>query len=589
MTKSKARMTNNSANNLLTLPHKAGQAIVEAGTVLACPILGTDRFVKFCTDRGLAINRERLIRLERLGVFAPIFRVKTPKKVTPPFYIPVREGNNWFTKKLAWDTTNIPTAYKIPDYKDRTQEGYYSSFQLSYLKIILNSMTINLNMDIFLDDISEEKVNWQKRGDGWLRNGEEVLGTFRSDEYHRSTALLCQFISNRYYPQTQGDQRTIRAGGTSSSDNWINVIGLQWNWYEETRNWNPHNAERLFNLTPEKLRHAYDGLAIAQCHCDPLEKWYKLTQFISLDMRGKLKGDAARAETFRAGAHMLRLLHKDLYNEELPHPNEVHGTIITHVPELKVRQDVRRYLEFVVNDFGINPQPKLALIVEGESEEIAIRKIFSEYFGLHPGTLAIEIIVLGGVDNATGGKEDRYRAIFRLIDYLHHHQTFTFLILDNENNAGRLKPEARKAKSIHSNHRHVTRQEYIRLWKINFEFDNFSCSEIATAMNQLAKGHGSFSGAEIAACKKDKNPGSCLTKLYKQKTNYGLQKSVLNEILVAQMLSDTARRKIESRPIIKVLERVELLAARNPFPVMEEIWERNQASKYFGKKINRKK
>lgn len=64
--------------SLLTVPLRAGRAIVETDAVFSCPLLGTDHFAKFCCDRGLAINRERLIRLERLGVFAPVFRVKTP-------------------------------------------------------------------------------------------------------------------------------------------------------------------------------------------------------------------------------------------------------------------------------------------------------------------------------------------------------------------------------------------------------------------------------------------------------------------------------------------------------------------------------
>ena len=38
-----------------------------------------DRFVEFCRERGLFINRERLIRLECLGLFAPVFRVRMPK------------------------------------------------------------------------------------------------------------------------------------------------------------------------------------------------------------------------------------------------------------------------------------------------------------------------------------------------------------------------------------------------------------------------------------------------------------------------------------------------------------------------------
>ncbi len=572
-------------DKLLTLPVNAGRAIVEAGAVIACPLLGTDRFVKYCRERGLSVDRERLIRLERLGLFAPVFRVRTPKKDTPPFYIPVRKGNNWFTKKWAWDTTGIPLAYKVPDHKDQTREGYYSIFQIDHLYIILQEMTLQVQMDSYLDRNEERSIDWQKNGEHWMQYAKSRMESLRIHEYRRSVALLCQFVSNRYFPKTQGDLRTIQVGGGHYSDHWISVNGFDWNWSEEVQNWNPQIVERLFELTPEKLHHAYTGLAVAQAHCDPIERWYQLIQFVSVSERKKLKGDALRAETVRAGAHMLRLLYKDLYGEELPHPNEVSGTIMTHIPELPVRQDPRRYLEFVVNRFGLNPQPKLSLIVEGQSEEVAVQKIFEKYFGVHPGKYGIEIIVLGSVDVATGSKkEDRFRAILRLIDYLHHHQTITFLVLDNENYAEKLKREARKSKSIHSKQRYVTRPEYIRIWKDAFEFDNFSCSEIAAAMNELAQGYASFTTAEVTACKKDPNPGSCLQRLYQKKAQYGLQKIKLCEILIEHMMSPNSRRRIENRPIIRLLERVARLAARNPLPTMHEIWEKNQASKYLGKK-----
>ena len=378
--------------------------------------------------------------------------------------------------------------------------------------------------------------------------------------------------------------RTIRTSRGHFSDRWVSVNVLKWDWETEARRWEPKETEKLYGLTQEKLRHAYETIAMAQARCDPIEPWYQLTQFISLREREKLKGDALMAETLRAGAHMLRLLHQDLYEEELPHPNEVTKTIRSHTPEIEIRRDVRRYLEFVTNRFGINPQPRLSLIVEGESEEAAIRQIFEEYYDMHPGIIGIEIIVIGGVDVATGNKEDRFRAILRLIDYLHHHQTFTFLVLDNENYATKLKREAEKAKSIHSDRRYVTRPEYIRIWSNSFEFDNFSNTEIAEALNELADGHATFSREDLSNVRGQNNPGSELKKLYYNKTKYGLKKIELSQILVRNMMSPNTKRKIESRPIIKTLNRVEILAARNHLPITHELWELNQASKHLGKK-----
>lgn len=456
-------------------------------------------------------------------------------------------------------------------------------------------MTLRIELDSYLD--RQEDIEWQKNGERWMQYARSSSDSLRTHEYRRSLALLCQFISNRYYPMTQGNQRTIKVGGGHYSDQWISVDELHWSWYEYARGWKPQEVECLFALTPNKLRHAFETLARSQASCDPLERWYQLIQFVPIGERERLKGDALRAETLRTGAQMLRLLYKNLYGGELPHPNEVTCHVIHHVPELKVREDTRHHLEFVANRFGLNPQPKLALLVEGESEEAVIRKIFREHFGVHPGKYGIEIIVLGGVGTATGTKkEDRFRAILRLIDYLHHHQTFTFLILDNENYSTKLKDEARKAKSRHGNRRYVTRAEYIRIWKGSFEFANFSCEEIAAAMNVLARDRAHFSRNEVYVCKandckKTRVSGDAvgLEQLYRQKAGYDLSKVQMNEVMVDRMLFGDSRRKVENRPIIKTLARVVRLAARNPLPTTLESWEINQRSKYLGKKWRRSK
>ena len=446
-------------------------------------------------------------------------------------------------------------------------------------------MTLSMHMESFLEAAETSEVDWNQKGKQWLKLFKNRASILCDNEYRRSQALLCQFISNRYYPRTQGNQRTIQVSHGFLEDPWISInAAMNWDWNEYVRHWKPRRTERLFQLTREKLRGAYKGLAIAQESCDPMAPWYQLIQFVSIRERRKLKGDALRAETLRAGAHMLRLLYKDLYGENLSHPNEVTGTIITHSPELEIRRDTRRYLEFVANRYGVNPQPKLCLMVEGPSEELAVPKIFDNWFGMHPGKLGIEIISLGGVDTATGGKADRFRAILRLVDYLHHHQTFTFLILDNENYAKRLKAKASEAKSVHRWRRYVTRPEYIKIWRRSFEMDNFSATEISAALSALALGMVSFTRSEVTTCMNQTNPMASLDNLYTTKTGGGIPKPKLAERLVDEMLAKGVRQKIENRPIVKTLERVATLATRNPFPTMLNVWEHNQDSKYLAKR-----
>ena len=73
MAKSKMNRGGAGSERLLNLPLNTGRAIVETGAVIACPLLGTDQFVRFCLARGLKLNRERLLRLERLGLFPQFF------------------------------------------------------------------------------------------------------------------------------------------------------------------------------------------------------------------------------------------------------------------------------------------------------------------------------------------------------------------------------------------------------------------------------------------------------------------------------------------------------------------------------------
>ena len=150
--------------NILTLPRNAGHAIVKEGALIACPLLGTDKFIKFCKARGLSLDRERLIRLERLGLFAPIFRVRTPPGEGRHFVIPPTADNDWFKEGWAWDTTSVRDAHVVPDFKDRNHEGYYSIFQIDHLSYILNLMSLSVSMDFFLEATEVSEVGLDSKG-----------------------------------------------------------------------------------------------------------------------------------------------------------------------------------------------------------------------------------------------------------------------------------------------------------------------------------------------------------------------------------------------------------------------------------------
>lgn len=567
-------------SDLLRIPVDAGRLLLQSGGLVLCHYLKTEKFAQFCRDRGIAISADRLLTLERLGLFSPVFRLRQPDEDRAPLALPIT-SSEWFERGWALDTAaGLP--HWIPDKQGSDTEAYYSMFQIASLQLVVAEYTLEVSLEEYLHAPRFDAKSWSRIG----RQVFSIRRGYKHDltiaEFRPAIDLLCQYISDRYYPKVRTNMRTRQvSGGGHAWDEWTVTDSTRWKWEEYAQKWDAREVERLFTLTPGRLAHAYDTLAGQQAWEDPLDRWYSLVQFVAVRERDRLKGSALAAETMRNGAHMLRLLHNDLYGTDLPHPNEIYRQITVPMPEPEVRSDVRRHLEFVVNQYDLNPRPKLTLFVEGLSEDLIVRQIFERYFGVTTGTLAIEIITLGGVDNATGTKEDRFRAILRLIDYLHHHQTFAFLILDDERHARKLKHGARETKSLLHPKRYVTRPEYVKVWRKSFEFDNFSASEIATALSRLSRA--SFDRRDIASCLAATEPGAALMALFRTRAG-----SKLNKVRLAQELTDIifapeSRRAVSNRPIVKVLDRIVGLAARNPFPTRQEDWEYNQTSTYLGK------
>lgn len=518
-------------------------------------------------------------------MFFPIFRAKKLRNKNDRIQLPLEGNANYFKIGALCDpflnSTDLSRKLKSSQY-----ESYYSVFQLDHLNDVLSLLTLEVHLDGFILE-KGKRIDWKKNGEKWEEVIKYSLQVAKDGEHRRGIATLCQCISNRYFPVANGDQRKINipVGPRHSFDPWISIYDANWDWNKYARSWNSNEIEQVFNLNPSKLLDLYEWLSFSQRAKDPLESWYQLVQFVPPAKRKKLKGEALYADSLRCAANMLRLLYKDLYGEDLPVPNEVGLQMRTHIPEKIVRSDVRRYMEFVVNQYDLNPQPRLTLFVEGQSEEIAISYIFEKYFGAHHGKFGIEIVNMHGNENMTGGKKGAYIAILKLIDYLHHHQIITFIIIDNEGFASNLKKNAKKYKSIHSKKRYVTRDDYIKVWKDCFEFDNFSCREIAKALTQLTGASIKFLAAEVKNCKSQKNSMSQLESLYKQRTGCTLNKPKLSEILAKNMINKDGRVNLSNKPLIKILDRIASLALRNPQPTMQEIWEENQSSSYLGKRV----
>lgn len=583
--------------------------MIEQDAFRACRLMRQQEFVRFCQDRNVNVDDSRLRQFERIGIFRPMLRVYKPDVTlkiedTPKgkrYAGTLEDGEiwdgetrvemaefdpsatyaaNWMEYGSAWVPGQGEWSHESSiDEQPERHEAYYSRFQVYPLAHVVTAMTLRVQLEWAVLPDGSTKPDWgETLGERAAELAMSTAETFRNIRQDDIKAALAQLLANRYYFKTQSDGRRITISQFHD-----------WDWYEFVRNWQITPIIEAFEITQASSKDTYERTDLDWSHLDPMSKWYSLARFVSVEKRKRLKGDALHALTVREMAEMFRLFHADAYGETLRPIGEVGVQIIKRIPDVDPEADPMRALELVANYYGVNAKPQLVLFVEGETEQTVLPQMFERIYGAPASRYGIEILSLGGVDNAAGGKEAPFSALWRLVDYLHHHQTVAFVLLDNEGFASRnVRQGLPKAHSVHSKNRKATRPDHIKVWRTTFEFDNFSNTEIASALNKLA-GSNQFGRADVADCRKAVSEGPkknqhlyTIDRLFADRMGYSLGKPELGKILTDIMFAPTTRKKPENRPIVRFLERVANKASLNHQPTTQEAWESNQSSGYLG-------
>lgn len=596
-------------SNLISL-----HQLIEKEYFILCPFLTADQFISYCKDRSINISRQQLEQFEKLKIFTPIARVKIPKikiKVEyiengkkykdlgvlkndenwggdlkeeyAHFWFEKSYAKNWFEENILWE----PSSRDFQDwdnfYDNDKHEfiiSYYSIFQCYTLYNLIRSTEMELRAEWWYKYSSEDINRITAQISDWAKS---VIDSHKKNGTRGEIApIICQILSNRYFPKTQTDQRSINLSISGHYHNW--------DWYEYCRNWNPHNITEELNLTNKEIKQIHEVLSLDAQFADPLERWYSLVSFISLEQKKKLKGKALLAQLIYSMEHMVRLFYWELTGEKLFPPNENITWKQDNFYGDGVTDNDLQYLEFLTNQYHLNPRPKLILIVEGNGEEEQFPRLSKELFGYSFPKMGIEVVNVRGVAGFTGKKGlDRYGSLEKLIDYYHNRQTIVFIVLDDEGRTKTIKNNLINAPSKYYPNRAVTKGEYIHLWdQKTIEFENFSFEEIARAMSEISKGKYIFSLDEISECRRklQNREADHLSKLYKEKTGYDLPKPELLKKLFGYII-ESAKDEFDAegvplRPVTKLIHRVLNLASLNHQPTGLDSWKKNQESGYFG-------
>jgi hypothetical protein len=332
----------------------------------------------------------------------------------------------------------------------------------------------------------------------------------------------------------------------------------------------------------DDLKKIQQTIAIDALHIDPLARWYELVRFVSLEKKKDLKGHALLAQTLYSMEYMLRLFYEELTGDKLNPPDELIGSGKESFYGKGVIQDELQYLEFLTNQYRLNPKPKLILIVEGDGEAEQFPRLAQQLFGCSFPRSGIQIMNLKGIGNFTGSKiADKYGALEKLIDDYHNRQTIAFIVLDNEGRVSQVKRKLLNATSKYYPKRKVTTDEFIFVWGKNIEFDNFSDSEIAQAMTEQSQNKYTFLLEEIKNCRKSlmRTNGNPLNNLFREKVNIDLSKVKLLGILCGYIIKNSEEEFSNGkgkRPLVQIIQKTIKLAALNHQPARRDTWIKNQ-------------
>src|SRR5712672_4072074 len=282
--------------------------LLDNGRHIQCPFLNVSSFVTFCKNRGLDTSREQLERFEKLGLFHPLFRVEYPPLREKIEYVDegrgyniigtVEEGEDWsgdsrdgygwfeFSDRfvqpfrqagLLWAPLERPFSPwdEFVDKDGHTRiESFYSIFQILDLRRIIDRLAVELRLewaDTWDADVLKNMVV------GY----DAYLASLRDRRIEQDVAFVCQAISDRYFPHTQSDRRSIRISYPTRHDDW--------DWAEFRRKWDPKGEIARLGMSVDGIKRLAEHAAHRASTVDPLESWYGLVTFVSITKKEKLK------------------------------------------------------------------------------------------------------------------------------------------------------------------------------------------------------------------------------------------------------------------------------------------------------------
>jgi hypothetical protein len=473
------------------------------------PLISAWEFERYCRDRGMAVDKDRLESLDRDGRVRPalwIKRVRIPYKrivkqeggVQQEHLVPLKEGedpaaatdyeyapvsNDQFFLQGMADQGLLEFPEEAPfrpwsEYRDANRKetafAYYHPLQVLLAKRSEQLGTISFDetiVDASPDEVASRLTKGRERRD---ISNKMARGQLESIE--RLIRLLMR-VEDAILP----DLRHEFVGTLSRKG----VDGQLADWLDWRKELDWKALVSASGFTPTEVKDLHTHWSVHAQSLDPMRDWYLLIQNVPYEKRKNLKGDARLAQDYYEVALMLEAIYHAVTGEHLSCPDDVMDVRAgAWKEEWYGTRDVfedRTARLVLLTEYGLNPVTRVHLILEGVTEAIFVEKL-AAFLGLDLEGLGIELHDIEGV----GGLKSEH--LWHLLWHALKEGSVAYVMVDDDEGAREDTDELIKTSGPGGER--LLREEFRTIWNGEFEEDNFGLEEIVEAFLRVARSKG---------------------------------------------------------------------------------------------------
>jgi hypothetical protein len=536
----------------------------------------------------------------------------------------------------------------------------YISYQIYWLDILKKNYSMKISLSSGKLIISSPRGGYYSdvsEGSWELNNFDDLFNKFKTIcnddcfrnyfdikvKNHELKKLLQDFncilefliaIQNIYAPYGRSGAKEIQLSQNAfDSDTWP----------EKRKKFDPKNELEVLNTDIKTVFRYYqlfseksiDLLGDGRAH-----DWIQLWKNIRWNKKDLIKGSLRLGIEYMQWVLMLKRFIEDYREKEILDVDEVIKTEINYALECdpykvdspfnlrssrnrclsdeskNYYNDINKRLFYLVNDFGLDYQPRIIVFVEGYTEEVILPEFFEWCYGGRPEHFGIEFINFEGIDKLLSTSrmaEDLKKLIYEIqkeiedkavpthyiekltnlikklkstdiivsnftsfISYnLEKWQIIPFFIADDEGNIKHFLEAENPIRYDDQNYN--VPSDWRFLWGVDnenkpfkgssFEFSNYNDEEISSAVGEVL-------GEEIEKnlIKSRRDEGVGIKKISDQ--IFGIKKIEINKMLCKNLLTKLDKSKDEDlmeRPVFKIIKKIYEMAAFNYLPVDRQV------------------